>query len=168
VKQTAKSRFDGEPNSMALFQEKLSSLSSSYSSIHSLPRILVSKPRNRIAVTKSRSICRASWQELAGVLVFSAIPFTAVKAIANSSIGVSLRRRLEEKKKEAVENSSRFKSKAQEARNDSKWYGKERPRWFGPIPYDYPPYLTGELPGDYGFDIAGLGKDRLTFDKYFK
>lgn len=49
----------------------------------------------------------------------------------------------------------------------SKWYGQERPRWFGPIPYDYPPYLTGDLPGDYGFDIAGLGKDRLNFDKYF-
>lgn len=50
----------------------------------------------------------------------------------------------------------------------SKWYGQERPRWFGPIPYDYPTYLTGELPGDYGFDVAGLGKDRLNFDKYFK
>ncbi|XP_019083402.1 PREDICTED: chlorophyll a-b binding protein of LHCII type 1-like [Camelina sativa] len=152
---------------MALFQEKLS-LSSSYSSFHSLPRLVVPKPHtSRVAVTRSRSICRASWQELAGVLVFSAIPFTAVKAIANSSLGESLRRRLEEKKKEAVENSSRFKAKAQKARTDSKWYGEERPRWFGPIPYDYPPYLTGELPGDYGFDIAGLGKDRLTFDKFF-
>lgn len=52
------------------------------------------------------------------MLVFSAIPFTAVKAIANSSLGESLRRRLEERKKEAVENSSRFKAKAQKARID--------------------------------------------------
>uniref|UniRef100_A0A1J3EBE1 Chlorophyll a-b binding protein, chloroplastic n=1 Tax=Noccaea caerulescens TaxID=107243 RepID=A0A1J3EBE1_NOCCA len=152
---------------MALFQEKLS-LSSTSSSFHYLPKRLVPELRSRISVTtKYRSICRASWQELAGVLVFSAIPFTVVKAIANSSLGESLRRRLEERKKEAVENSSRFKAKAQKARDDSKWYGEERPRWFGPIPYDYPPYLTGEVPGDYGFDIAGLGKDRLSFDKYF-
>ncbi|KAH0938610.1 hypothetical protein HID58_006071 [Brassica napus] len=149
---------------MALFQDMLS-LSSTF---HSLPRrLLPEPPRRRLAVKRPRSICRASWQELAGVLVFSAIPFTAVKAIANSSLGESLRRRLEEKKKEAVENASRFNAKAQKARADSKWYGQERPRWFGPIPYDYPPYLTGELPGDYGFDIAGLGKDRLNFDKYF-
>lgn len=50
----------------------------------------------------------------------------------------------------------------------SLWYGEERPRWLGPIPYDYPAYLTGELPGDYGFDIAGLGKDPVAFQKYFK
>ena len=52
--------------------------------------------------------------------------------------------------------------------NFSLWYGEERPRWLGPIPYDYPAYLTGELPGDYGFDIAGLGKDPVAFQKYFK
>ncbi|CAH8294802.1 unnamed protein product [Eruca vesicaria subsp. sativa] len=145
-------------------------MSLSLSSFNSHPRRLVPEPpRRKISVKRSsRSICRASWQELAGVLVFSAIPFTAVKAIANSSLGESLRQRLEERKKEAVENASRFKAKAQKAKADSKWYGQERPRWFGPIPYDYPPYLTGELPGDYGFDIAGLSKDRLNFDKYFK
>lgn len=50
----------------------------------------------------------------------------------------------------------------------SMWYGEERPRWLGPLPYDYPTYLTGELPGDYGFDVAGLGKDPVAFQKYFK
>ncbi|GJS42792.1 hypothetical protein Tco_0567835 [Tanacetum coccineum] len=33
---------------------------------------------------------RASWQELVGVLVFSAVPFTAVKAIANSPLSETL------------------------------------------------------------------------------
>lgn len=48
------------------------------------------------------------------------------------------------------------------------WYGVDRPQWLGPIPYDYPEYLTGELPGDYGFDIAGLGKDPVALQKNFK
>lgn len=50
----------------------------------------------------------------------------------------------------------------------SMWYGEERPRWLGPIPYDYPAYLTGELPGDYGFDVIGLSKDPVDFQTYFK
>lgn len=50
----------------------------------------------------------------------------------------------------------------------SLWYGEERPRWLGPIPYVYPSHLTGELPGDYGFDVAGLAKDPVDFQKYFK
>lgn len=62
-------------------------------------------------------ICNASWQELAGVLLFSAIPFTAVKAIANSPLGESLQRNMEETKKSAIQNSSNFKALAEEARN---------------------------------------------------
>lgn len=53
-------------------------------------------------------------------------------------------------------------------RANSFWYGEERPQWLGPIPFDYPAYLTGEYPGDYGFDIAGLAKDPVAFEKYFK
>ncbi|XP_057975612.1 chlorophyll a-b binding protein 7, chloroplastic isoform X2 [Malania oleifera] len=110
---------------------------------------------------------RASWQELAGVLVLSSIPFTAVKAIANSPLGESLQRRMEERKKVAVENSSKFKALAEKARKDSLWYGEKRPRWLGSIPYDYPAYLTGDLPGDYGFDIVGFSRDPVAFQKYF-
>lgn len=53
-----------------------------------------------------------------GVLLFSAIPFTAVKAIANSSVGERLRRRLEETKRDAVESSKRFKAMAKKAREE--------------------------------------------------
>ncbi|XP_040943070.1 chlorophyll a-b binding protein 7, chloroplastic isoform X2 [Gossypium hirsutum] len=112
-------------------------------------------------------LAASSSGRLVGVLVFSAVPFTAVKAIANSPLGEALRRQLLKRKKEALANSSKFQALAQKARNESFWYGEDRPRWLGPIPYDYPEYLTGELPGDYGFDIAGLGKDPVDFQKYF-
>lgn len=56
--------------------------------------------------------------KLAGVLVFSAIPFTAVKAIANSPLGETLQRRMEERKKIEVVNAFEFKKLSQQARMD--------------------------------------------------
>ncbi|XP_010684774.2 chlorophyll a-b binding protein 7, chloroplastic isoform X2 [Beta vulgaris subsp. vulgaris] len=110
---------------------------------------------------------RASWQELVGVLVFSAIPFSAVKAIANSPLGEKLQRRLQDQKSAAVEDSMQRNNLAQMARYSSRWYGGDRPRWLGPIPFNYPSYLRGQLPGDYGFDLAGLGKDPDALQKYY-
>lgn len=48
------------------------------------------------------------------------------------------------------------------------WYREGRPKWLGPIPYDYPDHLQGEAPGDYGFDILGLSRDPTAFERYFK
>ncbi|XP_021717800.1 chlorophyll a-b binding protein 7, chloroplastic-like isoform X2 [Chenopodium quinoa] len=110
---------------------------------------------------------KASWQEVAGVLVFSAIPFTAVKAFANSPFAVTLQKRLLQQKLSAAEESIQRNRLAQLARNRSRWYGGERPRWLGPIPFEYPSYLTGQLPGDYGFDLAGLGKDPDALLRYY-
>ncbi|KNA17651.1 hypothetical protein SOVF_078010 [Spinacia oleracea] len=110
---------------------------------------------------------KSSWQEVAGVLVFSAIPFTAVKAIATSPLGETLQKRLLLQKSAAVEDSIQRNKLAQLARNRSRWYGGERPRWLGPIQFDYPSHLTGQFPGDYGFDLAGLGKDADALQKYY-
>ncbi|RWR72764.1 chlorophyll a-b binding protein of LHCII type 1 isoform X1 [Cinnamomum micranthum f. kanehirae] len=168
-----------QPNAPSKFQTKSDPFMAPCSSLflgfsNSLgPQIpFNSKPHSRLSnIRKSSSSSslapKASWQELVGVLVFSAVPFTAVKAIANSSLGASLQRRLQETKRTAVSNSSKFNALAQKARQDSFWYGKDRPRWLGPIPYDYPAHLTGDFPGDYGFDLVGLSEDPVAFQKYF-
>ena len=45
-------------------------------------------------------------------------------------------------------------------------YGPTRNLFLGPLSESAPAYLKGELPGDYGFDVAGLASNPKRLERY--
>ncbi|CAK0746974.1 hypothetical protein CVIRNUC_001732 [Coccomyxa viridis] len=111
---------------------------------------------------------QAAVSDLVGVLLFSAFPFVSVQALADSDFGKKLQERLEDKKPEFEQQERRKAEAMARARQQSPWYGPERPKWLGPLEYNYDTYQSGEAPGDYAYDILQLGREQKDFDRYYE
>ncbi|KAK9819735.1 hypothetical protein WJX72_001743 [[Myrmecia] bisecta] len=86
----------------------------------------------------------------------------------NSKLGKDLQTSLQNQKPQFEKQAAERAKQEQRARQASPWYGPERPKWLGPVAFDYPQHLQGEAPADYGFDVLGLGQDEQQFERYFE
>ncbi|CAK9219144.1 unnamed protein product [Sphagnum troendelagicum] len=91
---------------------------------------------------------------------------TAVACASPAFAGQSLlKQRSELARKVGNNGEARVQARSKSSTPASIWYGPDRPKFLGPFSGDTPSYLTGEYPGDYGWDTAGLSADPETFAK---
>ncbi|KAI3428160.1 hypothetical protein D9Q98_006543 [Chlorella vulgaris] len=105
-------------------------------------------------------------KDVAGLVLFSALPFVAVQALADSQYGKELLENVNAQKPVLQKQAQQREEERRRARQQSPWFGNGRPLWLGPLSQQPPAHLSGELPGDYGFDPAGLGRHSAQLSKF--
>lgn len=108
----------------------------------------------------------AAASDIASLVVFSALPFVAVQALADSKYGKELKLGLELRKPALQAEAAALERARAAARQRSPWFGPGRPLWLGPLSPQPPAWLDGSLPGDYGWDPLGLGREPQKLERY--
>lgn len=131
-----------------------------------LPSLITTRRQPGRSRQRQIQLPRASAADVASLLVFSAVPFVAVQALADSPAGKKLVSGLEARKPALKAAAAAAEKDRRVERSRSRWFGPERPMWLGPLSSDPPAWLDGTLPGDYGYDPLNLGKYPSALDRY--
>lgn len=102
-----------------------------------------------------------SWTDLLAILALSAAPFVIVQALADSDRGKVLQEKLAAEMVQLKKDSAQWTKDRVAARRDSRWFGADRPKFLGPLGFDYPEHLRGELPG---YVVRERISDRSSFN----
>ena len=109
---------------------------------------------------------QAGASDVAGLLVFSSLPFLAVQALADSKFGKQLLEDLQAQKPRLQAAAAAAEKQRERERAASRWFGPDRPLWLGIFTKDPPQWLDGTLPGDYGWDPLSLSRDPAARERY--
>lgn len=108
--------------------------------------------------------------EVVSLVAFSALPFVGVQALADSQLGKQLLENLENQKPSLRRRALETETERAYIRSTLRqYYGPDRPLWLPRFllqPNESTSWLDGSLPGDYGFDPFGFGKEKEDLDRY--
>lgn len=88
------------------------------------------------------------------IFALAALPVVGLTALSKSPIGAQVVKSLEAKLPDLEQDAQQMRAEWEQAKAQSPFYGEERPKLPGPL--GNAPHLTGDMPGDYGFDPLGL------------
>lgn len=96
-------------------------------------------------------------------LLLSAFPIVGLTVLSKTDFGTRLEEAILEQRPALEAAAAKAEAQRAAARAASPFYGADRPRLPGPL--GDARHLTGELPGDYGFDPLGLGATPEALDR---
>ena len=100
------------------------------------------RQRRRPAAPPRAGLSLDALKDVGGLLVFSALPFVAVQALADSQLGKDLMARLDAEKPALRRAAAQRERERAAARTASPWFGAGRPGWLGPWTPAPPPHLA--------------------------
>lgn len=107
-------------------------------------------------------------EQVGTILALSALPVVGLTLISKSGAGLKVKADLEDQLPELQAEAEVERAKQLIARQNSPFYGGERPKWLGPLAYEYPTHLRGEVAGDCGFDPLGLSSAPSAFKRNYE